>query len=128
MLNPIPQRIRIARKFGTQMMLGTVVGTLLNAEGMLFMILHDDEDLDTIDWVELEAGKVLYLAHMNGESGKYHINEKIECKYRSSKGKYYSGVVRSYDCVENVYEVLYDDLEVDVGVKEERLRVVVGNS
>jgi len=95
---------------------------------MLFMNLHDDEDLETIDWVELEAGKVLYLAHMNGESGKYHINEKIECKYRSSKGKYYSGVVQSYDCVEDVYEVLYDDLEVDVGVKEERLRVVVGNS
>ena len=127
-LNPIPQRIRIARRFGTKLMLGTVVGTLLNSEGMLFMNLHDDEDIETIDWPQLETGKVLYLEHMNGKSGKYQINDKIECKYRSSKGKFYRGIIQSYDPVENVYGVLYDDKEVDVGVKEIRLRRIAGGT
>ena len=128
-LNPISQRIRIARTFQRRtkyskvatVMLGTVVATLLKFDSpMLFMNLHDDKDIETIDWPELEAGKVLFKekAVLQLSKQKYAIGAQIECKYRGPKGRFYPGVIRAYNLVLNSYTVDYDDGEVDTDVKD----------
>lgn len=132
LLNPISQRIRIARSFTTKtkyasykkILLCTVVGTLLYDDGILFMNLHDDGDRETIDYEELEEGKILYKDYLKKKQDKqkYSIGYQIDCKYRSSKGRYYPGQIKSYDPMDERYTVLYDDGEEDINVKEDRIR------
>jgi len=61
LLSPIAQRIRVARSFfDGDIVFGTIVATLLKHEGMMFKNLHEDEDEEMLDSVELKEAKLLW--------------------------------------------------------------------
>ena len=127
MLSPILQRIRIARTFDTGIMLGTVVATLLNHDGMMWMNLHDDDDSEGLDFAELESGKALYktMFPVANPKQKFTVGQKVLSRFRTGYGTFYPGVVIAYNELQNDYNIKYDDGDVDNKVKKLRIKDVV---
>jgi hypothetical protein len=83
-LNPRLQSVRVARLFNDRLFTGTIVGTLLQRNRMLFMNLHDDGDTETLTWKELEDGKRLF---------KQSSSKKCPVRFRSALSKLPSTVL-----------------------------------